>query len=259
VLPQLEVFAAAAGGPVGDLAFEALLLERAAEGRAALAFASWPGPVVVLGYSQDAGDVDLDWCRDRGVPVLRRLTGGTGVVHAGDLGVALALSIEHPWAKGIVALYDHFVAALLPGLTAAGGRLERLTAPRHATRVRSPICFEDQLADTLVTADGRKAVGCAQSRRAHAVLIHAAVLLGLDAALVARVFRVDQARVRAHLAPAVPGGESARVARMITASVTGALGMAAVATPRPGVPERLLAPWTEPRWAPVPPVPAAPE
>jgi lipoyl(octanoyl) transferase len=256
---DLEVFAIDDGGPVRDLAFETLLLERAAQGRAAIAFASWPGPVVVLGYSQDANDVDLDWCRDRGVPVLRRLTGGTGVVHAGDLGVALALPVEHPWARGIVALYDHFVDALLPGLTAAGGRLERLVAPRHAARVRSPICFEDQLADTLVTTDGRKAVGCAQSRRAKAVLIHAAVLLGLDAAVLARVFRVDEARVRAHLAPAVPGADPQRVAEAISGSVAGALAMAIVARRRPRVSERLLAPWAEPRWAPVPPSPAVPE
>ncbi len=256
---ELEVFAIDDGGPVRDLAFEALLLERAAAGRAGLAFASWPAPVVVLGYAQNAGDVDLEWCRDRGIPVLRRLTGGTGVVHSGDLGVALALPIAHPWAQGVVALYDHFVDALLPGLAAAGARLDRLAVPRHASRVRSPICFEDQLADTLVTAGGRKAVGCAQSRRAKAVLIHAAVLLGLDAALVARVFRVDEARVVAHLAPAVPGADPERVAEEIICSVSGALGVAAVAIPRPPLPESLLAAWSEPRWAPVLPPPAAPE
>jgi len=191
--------------------------------------------------------------------VLRRLTGGTGVVHVGDLGVALALPAEHAWAKGIVALYDRFVDALLPGLAAAGGRLERLAAPRHAARVRSPICFEDQLADTLVTADGRKAVGCAQTRRARAVLVHAAVLLGLDAGLVARVFRVEEARVRAHLAPAVPGGRPESVAAAIAGPIAAALGAAAVPTPRPPLPERLLVPWSEPRWAPVPPAPAAAE
>ncbi len=166
------------------------MLDRAADGRCSVLVTSWPGPVVVLGYAQPPDDVDLDWCRDREIPVLRRLTGGTGVIHRGDLGVALAMPANHQWAEGIVGLYERFLDVVEPALVELGSSVERIDEPRKGGRVRSPICFEDQLADTLVV-DGRKAVGCSQTRRKGGVLIHAAILLGLDADLYARVFGVD--------------------------------------------------------------------
>lgn len=251
-MDPIDVYRSWGGSPASDLAFEQLLLERAAEGAPGLAFASWPEPVVVLGYGQPVADVDLEECRRRGIPVLRRLTGGTGVVHRGDLGVALALPVGHPWAQGIVSLYDRFLDALLPGLAAVGADLHRLDDPRRGARVRSPICFEDQLADTLATADGRKAVGCAQARRARSVMIHAAVTLGLDPELYGSVFRVDPGRVARALAPAVVGVGPAEVAAALEGAVSAALGLRPAAGPRPAVPDRILAPWRESRWAPVP-------
>jgi hypothetical protein len=117
--------------------------------------------------------------------------------------------------------------------------------------VRSPICFEDLLADTLLV-DGRKAVGCAQARRSAAVLIHAAVLLGLDPELYARVFRVAADRVAAGLAPAVAGGAPGPVGAEIARHAASALGLELLPTAHPELPDRLLAPYREPRWAPVP-------
>ena len=207
--------------------------------------------MVVLGFGQPAEDVDLAWCGRRGVPVLRRLTGGTGVLHRGDLGVGLALPAEHPWAKGIVSLYGCFLEALGPALRALGSRASRIAEPRRGSRVRSPVCFLDQLADTLAV-DGRKAVGCAQTRRRGAVLVHAAVLLGLDAELYSRVFRVPEDEVRAGLAPALTGIAPSAVGEGVAAGMARALGLTPAHHSLEPVPERFLEPYASARWAPVP-------
>ena len=238
------------GPPVEDLAREAWLLERAARGEVSLLLTSWEGPVVVLGYGQRPQEADLEWCRSQGLPVLRRLTGGTGVVHRGDLGVGLALPQEHPWAEGIIGLYGRFLDVLEPALAAVGAEVSRLAEPRRGSRVRSPICFLDQLSDTLVV-DGRKAVGCAQTRRRGAVLIHAAVLLGLDAGLYARIFDLPEEEVRAGLAPAAPGADPRAVGEAIATELAKALGLEAVHKSLEPVPERFLEPYASPRWAPV--------
>lgn len=240
------------GSPSADLALEEVLLARAAGGQPSLLVTSWPGPVVVLGYGQPAEDVGLELCRARGIPVLRRITGGTGVVHTGDLGVALALPIDHPWAGGVIGLYGRFLDVLEGALTAVGAAVERLESPRRATRVRSPICFEDQLADTLVV-NGRKAVGCAQARRRRAVLVHAAVLLGLDADLYAEIFQVPASRVVAALSPAAAALPEA-LAREVALRFADALGLDMRLADPPEIPTRLLERYTEPRWAPVPEV-----
>jgi lipoate-protein ligase A len=248
--PTLEVLISS-GPPVDDLARESWLLERAAEGKVSVFLTSWEGPVVVLGYAQKSEEADLEFCRTEGMPVLRRLTGGTGVIHRGDLGVGFALPLAHPWAKGIVGLYGHFLDVLGPALRSLGSEASRLEEPAHASRVRSPICFLDQLSDTLVV-DGKKAVGCAQTRRSGAVLIHAAVLLGLDAELYARVFGIEEDAVRAGLAPALPGADWRLVGDAIAEGLAEALGLEARRCPMKPVPDRFLEPYRTPRWSPVP-------
>ena len=128
----LEVYRST-GPPHLDLALESWLLERARGGQVCASLCSWPQPTVVLGYAQPEVDVDLEWCREQGIPVLRRLTGGTGVVHHNDLGASLALPGGHPWARGLVALYGRFLDVLEPALLAAGGEVQRLAVlcPPH--------------------------------------------------------------------------------------------------------------------------------
>jgi lipoate-protein ligase A len=239
-----------------DLAFEGRMLERAAEGRPSIFVYSWPRPVVVLGYAQDPGDVDLGWCREHSIPVLRRMTGGTGVLQCGDLSVSLALPGRHPWARGVLGLYDRFLDALGPSLVAAGSRVLRDPSPRRASRVRSPVCFFDRLSDTLLV-DGAKAVGCAQTRRGGAVLIHAVVLLGLDAALYARVFRMEESAIRRALAPALPGAGWREVAAPVVSGLAAALGLEATRRAVPVVAHLEGARYADPRWAPVPEEPVS--
>jgi len=248
---QLEVYEGGGGRPSADLAFERWMLERAAGGSCCAFIYSWSGPVVVLGYAQDPADVDLGWCREHGIPVLRRLTGGTGVIYAGDLAVSFALPQNHPWAKGVLGLYGRFLDVLEPALRAAGSTARRASDPRRASRVRSPICFEDHLSDTLLV-EGRKVVGCAQTRRGGAVLVHAAVLLGLDAALYARVFGVGEDRVLEGLAAAVPDGDWREIGREVVARLAGDLGLVPDCRPNPDPPGGFLDVYEHERWSPVP-------
>jgi lipoate-protein ligase A len=239
-------------GPVTvDLARESWMLERAAAGHCTMMLASWPSPVVVLGYAQPTEDVDLEMCRRRAVPVVRRVTGGTGVVHDRDLAVSLALPATHPWAGGIVSLYDRFLDVLEPALQGAGSRLTRPGTPSPSRRDRSPICFEDRLADTLMV-NGAKAVGCAQTRRRGGVLIHAAILCRLDVSLVAAVFGVEPERVRRNLAPALDPARREIAEAAIVEGVAGALDAIAVDTAPGEVPTRLLDVYRQARWAPLP-------
>jgi lipoate-protein ligase A len=238
------------GTPVDDLAFEAWMLDRAAAGHPCVQISSWTGPVVVLGYAQKPEEVDLVWCRSHGIPVYRRLTGGTGVIHASDLGVALALPATHPWAAGVVGLYNRFLGVLEPALHAYEPRIERKQDPPRASRVRSPVCFLDQLSDTLLV-NGRKVVGCAQTRRRGAVLIHAAILLGLDASLYASVFRADAAQIGAGLGAAVDGGDWREIGSAIADAAANRLDEGIVNRPRPEIGLGYREPYKEARWAPL--------
>ncbi len=248
----LEVWRSFRGDPATDLAREEWMV-RSAETRGPVLFLyGWSRPVLVLGYNQDPATVDLQACAARGVPVLRRITGGTGVMHGADLALSLALPPDHAWARSIAGLYERFLAAIVLALDSRGIALQR-PAPRSGPRgPRSPICFEDDFGETLLAA-GRKCIGCAQARRKQGVLIHGILLRGVDAALQAAVYRADPSRIGAMLGPVCRRPPSRET---LSEALRQALADALHASPRdarpPGMPADLAARYDDPKWAPRP-------
>ncbi len=228
----MRLFVDLDGRPERDLALEEKFLNDASAGLVSLFLYSWRFPVVVLGYGQKSEDIEMDWCRAGGVPVYRRMTGGTGVVHRRDLAVSLFLPSEHRWAQRITGLYELFLGTLAPALEAAGGQARQADSPSKSGRSRSPICFEDQLSDTLVV-EGRKVVGCAQARRSRSVLIHAAVSLNLATEIYAGAFGVSEGRIREGLGEAVPGASPRDVAAHVEDAFGEALNMRVKRRPLP--------------------------
>jgi lipoate-protein ligase A len=236
--------------PFQDLAREELLLRAAEAGRPHLFAYAWPSPALVLGYGQDLrGGVDLPACERLGIPVLRRASGGTGVLHHASLSLSLALPAAHPWARGIGSLYDGFVEALRSAVASLGIPCDRARALAPRPRGRSPICFEDQRTESLLLG-GRKVLGCAQIRRTSSVLVHGTLLLGLDVPLQAAVFGVQPERIAAAMTALPPPAPAApALARICARSLARALGVALEdAAAPPGLPESLAARRTDPRW-----------
>lgn len=246
---DLKLFLDLEGRPERDLALESDFLDRAGSGSVSLFLYSWHRPVVVLGYGQKAADIDLDWCLGAGVPVYRRMTGGTGVVHHRDLAVSLFLPAEHGWAEQISGLYGLFLGALAPALNAAGGSGRYKEDAPKGGKDRSPICFEDQLSDTLVVGE-RKVVGCAQARKAKAVLIHAAVSLNLAVDVYAAAFRVSEKRIEDGLAEAVPGGRVEDVAPFVETALGKALDLRVTRQALPDPSKDSLKRYQSPHWFP---------
>lgn len=244
----LSLFRGAGEDPRLDLAFEEDQLALAARGEASLSLHAWARPTLVLGYAQEAASVDLAACARLGVPVYRRLTGGTGVLHHLALSASLALPAAHPAAASIGALYDGFVEATRAACAALGCPLDRGAGHGAPGRTRSPICFEDTLAESLLRG-GRKVLGCAQARRREACLVHGTLLLGLDAGLQAEVYGVPRTRVEAALG-ALPEVDREALARAWSEALAALLGrpLAPAAPPDPS--PASLSRYGTSRWSP---------
>jgi lipoate-protein ligase A len=145
-----------------------------------LRFYRWQPPAVSLGRHQPLAEIDLEAAAAHGYEVVRRSTGGRAILHTDELTYAVAAPSDEPRVRGgVMDAYLRLSNALLAGLCQLG-----LQADKTAGNVRvgpevSAACFEVPSAYEI-TADGRKLIGSAQSRRARYVLQHGSLPLGGD-------------------------------------------------------------------------------
>jgi lipoate-protein ligase A len=110
------------GTPEENLALDEALLEAAEEtDRPHETLRIWesPQPVVVVGRGSQVGlEVNLPFCRERGIPVLRRSSGGAAIVAArGCLMYAVTLSYElRPALRSLDAAHRFVLETVLEGL-----------------------------------------------------------------------------------------------------------------------------------------------
>lgn len=162
--------------PAENLAADEALLEAAESGAAGPLLRFWePRELfVVLGYTNPvAREIDLDACARRGIPILRRATGGGTVLQGpGCLNYALVLpcSTSGPLAS-ITATNTFIMERHAEALSALLGR----TVQRQG--------FTD------LTLEDRKFSGNAQRRKQHSLLFHGTFLLDFDLPLIGRVLR----------------------------------------------------------------------
>ena len=159
--------------PRENVALDAALFDalEASGGHETLRFWESPQAAVVVGrFGRVEQDVDARACRDDGVPVVRRVSGGGAVVvGAGCLNYALVLSLEtRPELFDVARSYEVILGWLVealgvPGLCVAGA--------------------------SDLAIGGRKVGGSAQRRGRRALLHHGTLLYGFDASAMGRYLR----------------------------------------------------------------------
>jgi lipoate-protein ligase A len=202
--------------PAENLACDEALLDwcEARGGAEALRFWESPVPFVVLGYAgRVAEEVHAAACAARGVPILRRCSGGGAVVQGpGCLSYALVLRIEPRGPTRSIATTNRFV-------------LERNAAALSAVLGR-PVRARGQ---TDLALGAHKISGNSQRRRRHCLLFHGTFLLRADLELIAQLLPMpprqpDYRQGRAHRDFMTNLGLSADTVKSALAAAWGATG-----------------------------------
>ena len=138
----------------------------------------WTVPTVSLGYNQVIqGDVDLTACDQRGVPVVRRPTGGRALLHHYELTYSVAFPISQG-SRGVLQDYQWINACLLLALRKLG--VTATLSPGEPARAEAGgLCFNSASRYEL-TVNGRKLVGSAQRRYHDALLQQGSLLIDID-------------------------------------------------------------------------------
>jgi len=150
----------------------------------------WEVPTVTVGRFQPLEQVDLRACERRGFDVVRRPTGGRGVLHDDEVTYSIVAGIADGVPRGVAASYRHLSAALADAYRALGVEAE-LTARQRGAKGAGACYLHSTQADLSLGA--AKLSGSAQVWKDDAVLQHGSFVITRDVAAEADVFRLDEA------------------------------------------------------------------
>lgn len=208
---------------------------------------TWRKPTVSIGYAQHPQKaLNLKYCVQHGLEIVRRPTGGRAVLHADELTYSVVSNdLEVFGGDGIRETYLTIGRILQQALVQIGcpaelspgninrkylslGTSDKGSSPMGTRSVAEP-CFSST-SKYEITAGGRKLIGSAQRRLKRAFLQHGSIIIGCDyefqaVALAADPLGLKQSFVGIKEYCAVPNYEIA-LRRFIPESFKDTLGMA---------------------------------
>lgn len=148
----------------------------------------WEKASVSLGVFQKSTDINLSYCLDNGIPVVRRPTGGRGILHGDELTYSVSAQSHGLFSSGLLETYHHLGAALQRALEISGLNVT-MKAERTSGRTlaRNPLCFQTTSYGEI-SFQGHKIVGSAQKRWSNGFLQQGSIPYTLDQRQMERIF-----------------------------------------------------------------------
>ncbi|MCD6486332.1 MAG: lipoate--protein ligase family protein [Syntrophobacterales bacterium] len=145
----------------------------------------WKKPAVSMGYFQNAErEINCEYCRDRGIDIVRRPTGGLAVLHGNDLTYSLVAGENSPhFSSDIIETYRIISECIISGLDKSGVKAEMVEKGRIERGPAGAFCFATSYRNELLV-DGKKVCGSAQVRARDMFLQHGSLLIDFDPAAV---------------------------------------------------------------------------
>ncbi len=184
----------------------------------------WARPTATIGRFQSLDDLDVSYCVHSGIDIVRRPTGGRGVLHDDELTYSVIAGTTDGIPRGVAASYRLFSAALSQAYALLGVDAEMVSHGRSVGSV--PACYLSPTKADL-SLGAMKLSGSAQVWFGATVLQHGSFVRSRDPDREAVVFRLGHegaSRLRTETATLEDAlGEAPDPARII-AAVTEAFG-----------------------------------
>ncbi|MCF7804613.1 MAG: lipoate--protein ligase family protein [Candidatus Marinimicrobia bacterium] len=148
-----------------------------------LRFYQWKPYALSLGHHQATDSIDFTACRNGGIDVVRRPTGGRAILHADELTYSVIIPAGSPIGRGGVhEIHNKISQALAAGILRLGADIRLNEAgsdlrSQYNDTIGSLACFSSTTKYELQLAD-KKVVGSAQRKFGSEVLQHGSILLG---------------------------------------------------------------------------------
>lgn len=174
--------------PYYNMAMDEALLNFVSRGEIdpVIRFYTWNPATLSIGYFQRLQkEIDIDKVKEKGYGLVRRQTGGRGVLHDKELTYSVIVPESHPnMPSTVTEAYKIISQGLLEGFKNLGFEtyfaIPRSKEERDKLKQpRSSICFDAPSWYELVV-EGRKIAGSAQTRQKGVILQHGSILQDID-------------------------------------------------------------------------------
>lgn len=146
----------------------------------------WEKPTLTLGRNQKESAINEDFCHQKDIAIVRRITGGRAVLHDKELTycfITKASTLKN--GESVVESYKEISQALILGLEQLKIKAEMFENKQISTK--NPYCMAISSGADLC-AHGKKLVGSAQCRKEGYILQHGSILIDADNEIVSKIF-----------------------------------------------------------------------
>ncbi len=174
--------------PYYNMAMDEALLNFVSRGEIdpVIRFYTWNPATLSIGYFQRLQkEIDIDKVKEKGFGLVRRQTGGRGVLHDKELTYSVIVPESHPnMPSTVTEAYRVISQGLLEGFKNLGFdtyfAVPKTPEERQKLKqARSSVCFDAPSWYELVV-EGRKIAGSAQTRQKGVILQHGSILQDID-------------------------------------------------------------------------------
>ncbi|MFS0752109.1 biotin/lipoate A/B protein ligase family protein [Oceanobacillus sp. 1P07AA] len=161
----------------------------------ALRFYRWNKPTLSIGYFQKVdGKIDFQGMKKHHCQLVRRMTGGSAVLHEDELTYSIVISEEHERvASSIRQAYYDLSKGILRAYQLLGIQVDY--ASEQISKERSTICFEQPAFYELV-ANGKKISGNAQIRKRGILLQHGSIPISMNVEMLFDLFQFSTEQLK---------------------------------------------------------------
>lgn len=152
-----------------------------------LRFYSWKKPTVSIGRNQSLSDINVEYCQENNIDVVKRPTGGKAVFHQGEFTYSFISSKNYGMTENLFDSYVKISKALILGLKKLKNINVSVGNDETKNYTNSSFCFASSTVSDL-NFEGYKIVGSAQLRKGNALLQHGSILVNQDFAILSKIF-----------------------------------------------------------------------
>ncbi|WP_062107149.1 lipoate--protein ligase family protein [Bacillus niameyensis] len=161
-----------------------------------LRFYGWSKPTLSIGHFQKERTIDFEGIERHNCQFVRRLTGGSAVLHDDELTYSLVVSEEKPYIDDSIRKAYHTLAqGIFAGFKELGIDAQFSMPEEHFTKERSAVCFE-RPSDYEMLIDGKKISGHAQTRKMGVLLQHGSLPFTIDKHMLFDLFAFSSEELR---------------------------------------------------------------